>query len=443
MSLTLRPVPWGFLALGALTLCGALAYGFLPEPPAPRAQLFIGLQLLMAVVALAALKAPGVQPPPLLWVLAVAAGVRLACLPSDLIFENDVFRYLWDARVSAHGINPYAYAPADEALAALRDDWIFPQIPYRQVSTIYPPVAQALFSLSRGLFGESVEGLQVVMTVLDLGTVVAVYLLGRALNAPRAAAAYALHPLALKEFAQGAHVDAAAVLLLAWAGVLLVGALPHIAQRARAAGPALLLAGAALTKAFPLVLLPLLWRSRGTRAVLLFLAATAVPLLLISVLGGAPLSGLSVFARFWIFNPSMYDAVVRALTLAVAPEVAHAWARPLCGLAAGGLILLISARADVKDPRELLRALTRCLFVLLLFSPAANPWYVAWMLPFALVCEEWPALIWTLVVSLCYAFHIEGQDAPGWRGLEYLPVGLALALPAFWRRWRQRRALPG
>ena len=35
--------------------------------------------------------------------------------------SSDVYRYVWDGRVQAHGINPYRYIPADPALARLRD----------------------------------------------------------------------------------------------------------------------------------------------------------------------------------------------------------------------------------------------------------------------------------------------------------------------------------
>ena len=32
--------------------------------------------------------------------------------------SSDIYRYVWDGRVQAAGINPYAYVPADAALAA-------------------------------------------------------------------------------------------------------------------------------------------------------------------------------------------------------------------------------------------------------------------------------------------------------------------------------------
>jgi len=38
---------------------------------------------------------------------------RVMLIPSIPIHENDIYRYLWDGKVSSAGINPYRYAPRD------------------------------------------------------------------------------------------------------------------------------------------------------------------------------------------------------------------------------------------------------------------------------------------------------------------------------------------
>ena len=50
----------------------------------------------------------------------VALGVlaRLLVLAHVPVLSTDIFRYVWDGRVQAAGINPYRYFPADPALAA-------------------------------------------------------------------------------------------------------------------------------------------------------------------------------------------------------------------------------------------------------------------------------------------------------------------------------------
>ena len=72
--------------------------------------------------------------------------MRLMVMLSPPFLSSDLYRYVWDGRVQAAGINPYLYIPADPALAGLRDTAIFPHINRADYApTIYPPVAQAIF----------------------------------------------------------------------------------------------------------------------------------------------------------------------------------------------------------------------------------------------------------------------------------------------------------
>ena len=57
------------------------------------------------------------------FIIAVALLTRAIALFSPLTLSGDAFRYIWDGRVQAAGINPYRYVPADERLALLRDGW--------------------------------------------------------------------------------------------------------------------------------------------------------------------------------------------------------------------------------------------------------------------------------------------------------------------------------
>ena len=98
-------------------------------------------------------------------VLLFAVLFRVALLWSQPIQELDLYRYLWDGRVLATGINPYRYSPAqveaarDGALATPQLEGlvnvlqrspevakIFSHIDHRSVPTIYPPLSEAVFA---------------------------------------------------------------------------------------------------------------------------------------------------------------------------------------------------------------------------------------------------------------------------------------------------------
>jgi len=96
--------------------------------------------------------------------------VQLAALSSPPSTSNDLYRYIWDGRVQAAGIDPYAYVPTASQLAGLRTEFLFhpgaeycisqsyvashpaadltagcTRINRPTVPTIYPPVAEAYF----------------------------------------------------------------------------------------------------------------------------------------------------------------------------------------------------------------------------------------------------------------------------------------------------------
>jgi len=56
--------------------------------------------------------------------LVFAALFRLSILFAPPYLSDDIYRYIWDGRVQAVGINPYRYIPANEALNNLRDEEI-------------------------------------------------------------------------------------------------------------------------------------------------------------------------------------------------------------------------------------------------------------------------------------------------------------------------------
>lgn len=79
--------------------------------------------------------------------LAVAVALSALLLVSaPPRFSDDLWRYLFDGRVSAMGLNPFSYAPANPKIA-----WVAPELVAKMnfptMRTIYPPIAQALFAL--------------------------------------------------------------------------------------------------------------------------------------------------------------------------------------------------------------------------------------------------------------------------------------------------------
>ncbi|MFI5618866.1 glycosyltransferase 87 family protein [Streptomyces sp. NPDC051567] len=205
----------------------------------------------------------------------VAAGAVAVCaagLAGPPRTSTDSFRYAWDGRVQAAGISPYDHAPADPALRALRDGWLFPPAPGGSgtcgpdrvavapglctrinrptVHTLYPPAAEGYFALVDVLSPPGVrhKALQTGGALLSLAVTGALLLILRRRRAElRTAVYWAWCPAVAVEAVNNAHVDALGVLFS-------VAALGVIVRRRALGGVLFGLAIAA--KLLPALLLP-------------------------------------------------------------------------------------------------------------------------------------------------------------------------------------------
>jgi alpha-1,6-mannosyltransferase len=122
----LRWLGWLGASLLVLTSCGLLL-----DLPATTGELHIvRLRLLLGLLAAAAvayfaavrLFLRQAWPRNTVWiVIGAAVALRAVLLTAPPILSTDIYRYVWDGRVQAAGINPYRYIPADPALTSLRD----------------------------------------------------------------------------------------------------------------------------------------------------------------------------------------------------------------------------------------------------------------------------------------------------------------------------------
>lgn len=228
-----------------------------------------------------------------------------------------MWRYLWDGRVSRAGISPWAYAPDDPAVAKIAP-LVHDRVAHREIRTLYPPAAQAVFWAAAG---DSPLPLKAVFGAADLGIVA--LLAGSALPGGLfAAALYAFHPLAITESAGQGHVDSLGVALLV-AAVL-------YASRGRA-----LRAGAALAISILVkyvsgaAALPFLRGGgvgvgvgvhKGVRTAAVAAGVTALVWVATAQGGVSPAGGFDQYATRWEFNSVLYPAMFAAVEAGQIPQ---------------------------------------------------------------------------------------------------------------------------
>jgi len=177
--------------------------------------------------------------------------LRLMLLPLLPGLSHDSWRYLWDARVTLHGFSPYVYAPEDKALASLQNTILYTNSRFRNVPTIYPPGAQAVFLLSYLLVPANLYFLKGLFFIFDMLTCIAlIVLLGRKGLDQRRVILYAWCPLPIIEFAIQGHVD---VLTLTFTILAILAASYHSVRGYILTG--FLIGLATLTKLYPILLL--------------------------------------------------------------------------------------------------------------------------------------------------------------------------------------------
>jgi len=212
--------------------------------------------------------------------------IQVAAVSAPPRNSTDLYRYIWDGRVQAAGIDPYQYVPAATELAGLRNEFLFhpgaefcvtsryarhhqaaeltpgcTRINRPTVPTIYPPVAEAYFLGVYYLHPADNSSMPIQATTALAAVLITVLLLfglGRLGRDVRMAALWSWCPTVALEAGNSAHVDVIAVGIAAAAILLLATA--RTTRRTVLGG--VLLGLAVATKLTPALVVPALLRRR-------------------------------------------------------------------------------------------------------------------------------------------------------------------------------------
>jgi hypothetical protein len=343
-------------------------------------------------------------------------GVLLRTQP---VLSDDLYRYIWDGKVQAAGINPYHYPPDALQLSHLRDETIYPRINRRWARTIYPPGAQWLFRVVYAAGPDSVTFLKATIVAGDVVTILLLMLLLRArgLSSGRAIL-YAWHPLTVFELAGSGHLDG---LMLPF----LLLALLFVQYRRVALGGALLGAATGI-KLYPALLIPPMARRHGLRLLLPFVLV--IGLLYISPVIASGTGVLGFLPQYLSDPGERFNSGPGAL---LAYGLGLLLGRPeqlVVGVLVSALLVVALRRTKTED-QDLDGAIAETLLLvgtLVTFSQTVHPWYLVWVLPFLAIRPSVPWLYLSGAVVLSYVKYTDDAlRMPLWAGVaEYLPFYL-------------------
>jgi hypothetical protein len=336
-----------------------------------------------------------------LWiVLGYAVALRTVMLFAEPFSSSDIYRYVWDGIVQHAHISPYRYVPGNPALAFLRDPdspnfEVWNNINRRDYAvTIYPPVAQMVYWLVTFL-SPTVNGMKAAMFGFECLTAATLLTMLRMMGKPLTQILlYAWCPLLVWEIALGGHVDAAVFAFVTLALLFRYREQPVLTG--------LFLGMAVMTKFYPLVLVPALykrgdWKMPATLAAVIvgsYVPYLSAGKLVFGFLGGyAQEEGMNTGTRYYAL-----DLVRHVPGWSTAPKGLFL---VFCAAVFGALMWWCWKNCSREGDAFLRGAMLLAMAMMLLFSPH-YPWYIAWLVPFFALAPNLPVL--TYVCVFFYGF---------------------------------------
>lgn len=329
---------------------------------------------------------------------------------SYLLFDNDIWRYLWDGHVSSAGLSPYVFEPRSaelDGLAAPAGDatiWadIRANVNHNDVPTIYPPLAQVIFRTANAIAPGSVFVMKLLLIASDFLTVFLMLLVLRRLRRPMTdVILYGWNPLVIKVVAGSGHIDAVLGTLL----VLMVWAL----IRKRLSLAAIAWGLAILTKTTPILLLPFIGRRIGWRRTSLGLGILIAGYIPFLDTRGSPFLGLITFGKEWQFNSGFF----RLMESLLAPFNSNpAGTAKTLAMTSVLVVLVWLMYRDTKEQIPFHTLAVSALGALLVFSPTVMPWYVISILPLAVIAHSRLWIQFSPLLCLSFFVMIDGTERP-------------------------------
>ena len=417
--------------------------------------------------------------------------------------SDDVWRYILDGRNIANGINPYTASPIEyttrrdsitvsqagtKAPAAVPEtqlaDWpgqldISRQVNNPTLHTVYLPTSQMTFAaiaavielnfIEQGNLAANARVYRAVFATADLLIIAILFLI---LHLTKRSLwwtiLYAWHPLPLAEFAGAGHQDVVGIFLMLSAVGCGLWKTRSNTQRPKLFTAAILIAMSTFIKPFAAPAGAFILRGSSVRTWLLSIVLGCATLMFLTLpfltLGGnttliiANIRDTSSQVTLkWAHFGSVYEPLLYTIEAAT-NEPDLAWQQPdtgywsndqqeqlarlVCSIMIIIIMLLLWWRCH-----DLLRAMMLCMFVMVLFTPAAHPWYLLWAFVFFPTRPILSLWIASLTISWGYAAwgFPTGEDGPAWQAptwvmiAAWLPVWLALIYDYI--GWNRRRKI--
>ncbi len=380
--------------------------------------------------------------------IVLAVIFRLMFLFSLPNLSQDYFRFIWDGRLIAEGLNPYRYIPNEliefNTFSIAQSKELIAGMGSLSAGhySNYPPLNQLIFAIAGWISSSSILGSVIIfrlfIIVADIGTLIFGKKLLRLMGMPEHRIFwYILNPFIIIEMTGNLHFESVMVFFLVLSLYLL--------HKGKWFLSAIILGLSISIKLLPLMFLPLLFRYfNGDNANLNFRKLLLYYILCITtvLVTFLPFYSIEVFSNFmaslglWFgkfeFNASIYY-IVRWIGFQVKGYNIIETAGKVLPIFTVIIILGLTFFRKYMSTKQLITNMLFAVTAYLLLSTTVHPWYLAIPLVLSVFTEFKYVLIWAAVIMLSYFTYSnpEYQENFWLIALEYLVVIYFLTVELF------------
>ncbi len=327
--------------------------------------------------------------------------------------SDDFYRYIWDGRLTAGGINPFDLFPAQVINNPVLDikhinHELFMKLNSSDYYSVFPPVCQFTFWVSAIISdGNLLVGIIVIRLFILAAEIGIILLLQRMFRIygfnQKFTAIYFLNPLVVIELAGNLHYEALMIFF--------VIATVYFMKKNKFIFAGSIFALAISTKILPLLLLPFIFKRIKWNQSLQFILATAVitvitflPLLNSNFIYGFTRS-LHLYFQKFEFNASFFYLFREAGFLVKGIDIIE-----IAGIALAAIAIIIIIIVAVKEKKEkhlLLGIFVWPLFIFFSLSTYVHSWYILPILAFSVFSRFRFPIVWTYFIFLTYLGYSE------------------------------------
>lgn len=337
-------------------------------------------------------------------VIFIGVFFRLLLLFAMPALSDDFYRFVWDGRLLANGINPYTILPADfinsiDYQNNVENNLIFSRLNSPKYYTVYPPLNQLIFATSATLSKGSLFGNVIALRIfIFLAEISLLFMLIKNKYSDKFNL-YSFNPLIIIELTGNLHFEGVVMSFLVLA--LSMG----VKDRKSLVFSSFLFACAVCVKMLPLIFIPLIIKQLGWKKgifyssmVGVFTALFFLPFLdqmLIEKL----FSSVNLYFQKFEFNASIYY-LIRAVGFKIFGYNIIGTAGKIMAFLTFSGVLFISW----KNKNLFVGALA-ILTLYFAMATTVHPWYVTNLLVIAIFTTFRYPIVWSYTIFLSYATY--------------------------------------